>query len=163
MQKEAIDRLHIPIGNGADQTRHPLMALRQVGALPLRKARGGGLDVLLVSSRETGRWVIPKGWPAKRLSDAKAAAREAKQEAGVTGKVAGAPVGQYRYRKRMPGGAIRVVDVDVYVLQVKKQRKTWREKRERLRVWMPQSEAAKKVREPRLKTLIAGVRLGSKG
>jgi len=139
------------------------MALRQVGALPLRKARGGGLDVLLVSSRETGRWVIPKGWPAKRLSDAKAAAREAKQEAGVTGKVASSPVGQYRYRKRMPSGAIRVIDVDVYVLLVKKQLKTWQEKHERMRVWLPQSEAAKKVREPRLKTLIADIRLGSKG
>jgi 8-oxo-dGTP pyrophosphatase MutT (NUDIX family) len=131
------------------------MALRQVGALPLRKLRGGGLEVLLVSSRETGRWVIPKGWPAKRLSDAKAAGREARQEAGVTGKIDDVPTGGFRYRKRMPGGLVRVIDVDVYVLWVKKQRKSWPEKNERTRVWFSQSEAARKVREPRLKTLIA--------
>lgn len=131
------------------------MAIRQVGALPLRKSRGSGLEILLVSSRETGRWVIPKGWPAKRLSDAKAAAREARQEAGVTGKITETPIGRYRYRKRMPGGVVRVIDVDVYGLWVKKQRKSWREKGERTRVWFSQSEAAKKVREPRLRALIA--------
>ncbi len=137
------------------------MAIRQVGALPIRKLRGGGLEVLLVSSRETGRWVIPKGWPAKRLSDAKAAAREARQEAGVTGKISELPIGGYRYRKRMPGGLVRVIDVDVYVLRVKKQRKSWREKRERKRVWFPQDEAAKKVREPRLRALISDFRVAS--
>jgi 8-oxo-dGTP pyrophosphatase MutT (NUDIX family) len=131
------------------------MALRQVGALPLRKLRGGGLEVLLVSSRDTGRWVIPKGWPAKRLSDAQAAAREARQEAGITGKINDVPTGAYRYRKRMPGGLVRVIDVDVYVLWVKKQRKKWPEKSERTRVWFSQSDAVRKVREPRLKTLIA--------
>lgn len=132
------------------------MTIRQVGALPLRKLEGGGVEVLLVSSRETRRWVIPKGWPAKRLSDAKAAAREARQEAGITGKMANRPIGSYRYRKRMPGGLIRIVDVDVYVLWVKKQRKSWREKNQRVRVWFTQSDAARKVREPKLKELIAG-------
>ncbi|MFT3732343.1 MAG: NUDIX hydrolase [Hyphomicrobium sp.] len=130
------------------------MTLRQVGALPLRKLRGGGVEVLLVSSRETGRWVIPKGWPAKRLSDAKAAAREAKQEAGVSGKMKGPPIGSYRYRKRMPGGIVRVIDVDVYVLWVKKERKSWPEKDERVREWFAQSDAARLVREPKLKVLI---------
>jgi len=132
------------------------MAIRQVAALPLRKLDGGGLEVLLVSSRETRRWVIPKGWPAKRLSDSKAAAREARQEAGISGKMGNRPIGSYRYRKRMPGGLVRVIDVDVYVLWVKKQRKSWREKDERIRVWFAQSDAARKVREPKLKELIAG-------
>ncbi len=131
------------------------MAIRQVGALPLRKVRGGGFEVLLVSSRETGRWVIPKGWPAKRLSDPKAAAREARQEAGVTGKISDTPVGGYRYRKKMADQTIRVIDVDVYVLWVKKQRKSWLEKDQRVRVWFTQGDAARKVREPRLKTLIS--------
>jgi 8-oxo-dGTP pyrophosphatase MutT (NUDIX family) len=131
------------------------MVLRQVGALPLRKSRKSGLEVLLVSSRETGRWVIPKGWPAKRLSDAKAAVREAREEAGVSGKFDEVPIGRYRYRKRMADGAVRVIDVDVYALWVRKQRKTWREKGERVRLWFPQTEAARKVREPRLKALIA--------
>jgi 8-oxo-dGTP pyrophosphatase MutT (NUDIX family) len=131
------------------------MTTRQVGALPLRKLDGGGLEVLLVSSRETRRWVIPKGWPAKRLSDPEAAAREARQEAGISGKMSNRPIGSYRYRKRLPGGLVRVVDVDVYVLWVKKQRKSWREKDERIRVWFSQSDAARKVREQKLKELIA--------
>lgn len=131
------------------------MVTRQVGALPLRKIRGGGIEVLLISSRETRRWVIPKGWPAKRLSDPKAAAREARQEAGVIGKIGGQPIGTYRYRKKMPLGHFRVIDVDVYPLWVKKQRKSWRERDERIRVWFAQSDAALKVREPKLKELIA--------
>ncbi|MET0409108.1 MAG: NUDIX hydrolase [Hyphomicrobium sp.] len=130
------------------------MTLRQVGALPLRKSRSSAIEVMLVSSRETGRWVIPKGWRAKRLDDPDAAAREAKQEAGVTGRIERTPIGSYRYRKTMEFGAIRVVDVDVYVLWVKKQRKKWREKEERMRLWLPLAEAAKLVREPRLKTLL---------
>lgn len=132
------------------------MTLRQVGALPFRKLHDGGFEVLLVSSRETRRWVIPKGWPAKRLSDPKAAAREALQEAGVTGKIAARPIGTYRYRKKMPQGTFRLIDVDVYPLLVKKQRKSWRERDERVRVWFSQSDAAQKVREPKLKELIAG-------
>jgi 8-oxo-dGTP pyrophosphatase MutT (NUDIX family) len=131
------------------------VAIRQVGALPLRKLRGGSLEVLLVSSRETGRWVIPKGWPSKRLSDADAAAREAKEEAGVTGKITGIPIGIYRYRK-MTGANVRFIDVEVYALWVKKQRKRWREKDQRTRMWFSLDEAARKVREPRLKNLIAG-------
>ena len=130
------------------------MTIRQVAALPLRRVRGS-LEVLLVSSRETGRWVIPKGWPSKRLSDAGAAAREAKQEAGVTGKMVGVPIGSYRYQKTM-GVEIRFIDVVVYPLWVKKQRKRWREKNERTRAWFSQDEAAQMVREPRLKTLISG-------
>ncbi|WP_045835024.1 NUDIX hydrolase [Hyphomicrobium sp. 99] len=131
------------------------MTILQVGALPLRKTREG-LEVLLVSSRETGRWVIPKGWPSKRLSDPKAAAREAKQEAGVTGKIASLPIGSYRYRKQMPDET-RVLTVACYILWVKKERKTWREQGQRTRVWFSQDEAIKKVREPGLKALIAGL------
>jgi len=131
------------------------MTIRQVGALPLRKTRDG-LEVLLVSSRETGRWVIPKGWPSKRLSDPAAAAREAKQEAGVIGKISGMPIGSYRYRKIMLEET-RVLTVACYVLWVKKQRKRWREQDVRTRVWFSRDEAVRKVREPGLKTLIAGL------
>jgi 8-oxo-dGTP pyrophosphatase MutT (NUDIX family) len=131
------------------------MAVRQVGALPLRRLRDGSLEIMLISSRETGRWVIPKGWTSRRLSDAEAAAREAKQEAGVSGKLVGVPLGSYRYRKTM-GQDVRMIDVVVYALWVKKQRKTWREKHQRIRAWFPQEDAAKMVREPRLQSLIAG-------
>ncbi|WP_339085903.1 NUDIX hydrolase [Hyphomicrobium sp. ghe19] len=131
------------------------MTILQVGALPLRKSRGG-FEILLISSRETGRWVIPKGWPSKRLSDPNAAAREAKQEAGVTGKISGEPIGSYRYRKRT-GEDIRVLTVNCYILWVKKERKRWREQDQRTRVWFSQDDAVKKVREPGLKALIASL------
>ncbi len=96
--------------------------LKQVGALPVRKADNGQVEILLVTSRDTGRWVIPKGWTSKRMTDASAASREAKQEAGVTGKIAAAPIGSYRYSKVENDGS-RLIEVVVYRLAVKKERK----------------------------------------
>jgi 8-oxo-dGTP pyrophosphatase MutT (NUDIX family) len=130
--------------------------LKQVGALPLRKAPNKTFEVLLGSSRETGRWVIPKGWPSKRMSDSAAAAREALQEAGVTGKISKRPYGNYRYRKIEKEGS-RLIDVTVYVLRVKKEKKQWKEKAERNRVWFDAETASRKVREPKLRALIAGL------
>ena len=124
----------------------------QVAALPIMIGKDGQTYILLVTSRETKRWVIPKGWPSKKLSDPKAAAREASEEAGVTGKVDRKPVGTYTYRKVLPTSS-RLVDVVVYPLWVKKQRKNWREKSERARIWATFEEAAKLVREPGLKRL----------
>lgn len=134
----------------------PMSLPKQVGALPLRKASKNKLEVLLVSSRDTGRWVIPKGWPSKRMSDSAAAAREAKQEAGVTGKIAKRPCGNYRYRK-IEMDNVRLIDVDVYVLWVKKEKNQWKEMAERQRVWFDVLTASRKVREPRLKALIAAL------
>ncbi|MFA7305986.1 MAG: NUDIX hydrolase [Hyphomicrobium sp.] len=130
--------------------------LKQVGALPLRKAPTNTIEVLLVSSRDTGRWVIPKGWPSKRMIDSAAAAREAKQEAGVTGKIAKKPVGSYRYRK-IEKENIRLIEVDVYLLWVKKEKKQWKEKAERNRVWFDAQTASRKVREPNLRALISAL------
>ena len=130
--------------------------LKQVGALPLRKAPSNTIEVLLVSSRDTGRWVIPKGWPSKRMTDSAAAAREAKQEAGVTGKIAKNPVGSYRYRK-IEKENIRLIEVDVYLLWVKKEKKQWKEKAERNRVWFDAQTASRKVREPNLRALISAL------
>jgi 8-oxo-dGTP pyrophosphatase MutT (NUDIX family) len=131
--------------------------LKQVGAIAVRNGDNGTLEILLVTSRDTGRWVIPKGWPSKRLSDAGAAAREAKQEAGVTGKMATRPLGAYRYFKASEDGA-RLVQVVVFLLAVKKERKRWREKVERQRTWFDLKTAARLVREPGLRTLIMSLR-----
>jgi 8-oxo-dGTP pyrophosphatase MutT (NUDIX family) len=97
--------------------------------------------------------VIPKGWPSKRMTDAAAAAREANQEAGVTGKTSKEICGSYRYRK-IEIDRVRVVEVGVFVLRVKKEKKRWREKGQRQRAWFDRDEAARKVREPGLKTII---------
>ena len=127
--------------------------LKQVAALPVRKKRGA-LEVMLVTSRETRRWIIPKGWPSKRMSDGRAAAREAYQEAGVRGKIAADVFGTFVYRK-IGLSAVRYIEVSVFILWVQKEKKVWREKNERQRVWFDVATASTLVREPRLKLLIA--------
>lgn len=126
---------------------------KQVAALPVRKGEDGLLEVLLVTSRETGRWVIPKGWPSKRLSDRDAAAREARQEAGVIGSIKSRPIGTYRYRKVQPDGT-RLLDVTVYLLKVEREKRSWPEKDQRQRSWFKADAAARRVREPSLQKLI---------
>jgi 8-oxo-dGTP pyrophosphatase MutT (NUDIX family) len=129
---------------------------RQVAALPLRRAKSGALEIMLVTSRGTGRWVIPKGWPSKRLADCKAAAREARQEAGVKGKVAPQAIGSYRYVKPELGDA-SPIDVTVFLLSVLKQSKRWPEKRQRRRAWFDLLEACGKIQEPELSSLIGSL------
>lgn len=126
---------------------------RQVGAIPVRKGEDGQLEVLLVTSRDTGRWIIPKGWTSKRMSDSKAAAREARQEGGVTGKITSKPIGGYRYRKVEPDGG-RMIDVAVFLLTVKKEKSRWSEQDQRERAWFDVPTAARRVREARLAALI---------
>ena len=125
----------------------------QVAAFPIRISDEGQVFVLLVTSRETKRWVLPKGWPSKKMSDSKAASREALQEAGITGKIERKPFGYYRYRKALPG-KFKMIDVAVYALWVRKQRQHWPEENERTRVWASLSDAARLVREPGLKKLL---------
>jgi len=126
---------------------------RQVAALPLRQAKDGALKILLVTSRDTGRWIIPKGWPSKRFKDSKAAAREARQEAGVKGKILREALGSYRYIKRELGDGTPI-DVNVFLLRVRKSFKQWPEKSERRRAWFNVQEAASNVSDPGLSSLI---------
>jgi len=127
---------------------------RQVAALPWR-GEGAALQILLVSSRETKRWVIPKGWPMKGRTDPAAAAQEAYEEAGVDGVIAQQSVGDYEYLKRLKSGVARLVKVDVYPLQVTGEHATWPEKGQRTLQWMSPVEAAMGVQEPELRDLIA--------
>lgn len=130
-----------------------MTAYRQVAALPLRRAKNGAVEVLLVTSRNTGRWIIPKGWPSKRVKDHKAAAREARQEAGVKGKIKPRAFGSYRYVKPELGDGAPI-DVSVFVLSVRKQSKRWPEQTERRRAWFDVLDAAGKIAEPELSSLI---------
>ena len=124
-----------------------------MAALPVRVNAKGKLEVLLVTTRQSRRWVIPKGWRSTRLSDADAAAREALEEAGVTGRTLKKPVGSYSYFKREDDG-FRPVKVTVYVLKVEDQQKRWKEVDERKRRWLSISQAAELVQEPGLATVI---------
>jgi 8-oxo-dGTP pyrophosphatase MutT (NUDIX family) len=90
------------------------------------------------------------------MSDSAAAAREAKQEAGVTGKISKDIYGHYRYRK-IEKESTRLIEVAVYVLWVKKEKKRWREKTERQRIWFDVKTASRKVREPKLRALLSAL------
>lgn len=124
----------------------------QVAALPWRHL--DGLEIMLVSSRETKRWIIPKGWPMAGRSAAAAAAIEAIEEAGLLGAITAEPVGFYTYAKRF-SRKVEPCRVDVYALRVVRQRETWPEKHERETRWFPAAAAMEAVSDPGLAELIA--------
>jgi 8-oxo-dGTP pyrophosphatase MutT (NUDIX family) len=125
---------------------------RQFGALPYRV--DGGLEVLLVTTRETGRWVIPKGWPMIGKTPRAAAAREALEEAGVVGKPGRRRLGAYNYPKVLKSGATVVCRVTVFPLAVIEQKATWREQDQRQTRWFSTVDAAEAVQEPGLSAII---------
>lgn len=139
-----------------DRTQRPTR--RQVGALCWRQAAGGGIEVLLVTSRETGRWITPKGGRMPGVADPQAAAQEALEEAGVAGELSEARLGTFHYDKRVAGHGARRTAVDLYALKVTAELDDWDEAHERRRQWFPLEEAAGLVAEPELKALIAGFR-----
>lgn len=111
---------------------------------------------MLVTSRETRRLVIPKGWPWPGVKDHKAAAEEAREEAGILGKIGKKPVGSYTYDKRRSNGSVPV-RVKVFLLQVAEELDEWPEKQERERKWLSPAKAAEAVDEPELAELILAV------
>src|SRR4051794_35685821 len=129
--------------------------LDQVGALPYRRGPSGKIEFLLVTSRGTRRFVIPKGWRMKGKSDSQAAALEARQEAGVRGRIDPAAIGSYQYWKRL-GRAFVPVNVAVYALEVETESPKWREAGQREKQWLTAEQAAMLVDEPELVSLIAG-------
>jgi 8-oxo-dGTP pyrophosphatase MutT (NUDIX family) len=125
----------------------------QVAALPYRLEADGRISVMLVTSRETRRWVIPKGWPMPGKRKREAAAQEAFEEAGITGKIAQKPVGSFTYFKRR-ADHFELVFVKVYPLRVKSELDHWPEKGERERVWFSPEKAATLVLEPGLAAIL---------
>jgi uncharacterized protein len=110
--------------------------------------------IMLVTSRETRRWVIPKGNIAAGTPPHLAAAIEAEEEAGIRGLACPTPLGSYRYRKRRGNGASLMVDVDVFPLAVNDEMERWKEQSERERRWFTLTDAAEAVDEEDLRDLI---------
>lgn len=110
--------------------------------------------MLLITSRGTRRWVIPKGNTMSGVTAYAAAAIEAEEEAGVTGWICPTPIGSYRYRKRRGNGSSLMADVEVFPLAVKQELPDWKERAERERRWFSLSEAADNIDEPDLRELI---------
>lgn len=132
----------------------PAPARNQFAALPWRAA-GPDVEVLLITSRDTGRWVIPKGWPIKGLRWEASAAREAYEEAGVMGVASNETIGVYHYGKRMQSGRTHPVRVLVFPLEVISVAESWPERDQRNRCWMAPRDAAALVDEPELKLIIS--------
>ena len=115
--------------------------LKQFAALPVAMIEGHP-HVLLITSRETRRWIIPKGHPEKNLDASALASLEALEEAGVSGNIQPEPIGVYRSSKRLASGKSRPCEVTVFRLDVTQHLDDWKEKCERERRWLPLAEAA---------------------
>lgn len=125
----------------------------QVAALPWRES-GRGVEIMLITSRDTGRWIVPKGWPEPPETLSQSAAREASEEAGLTGVITEHPAGRYFYDKVRGSGACWRCEVPVFPLRVEHEAKKWPEKKQRTRRWFSPDEAADLVNEPDLGELI---------
>lgn len=125
----------------------------QYAALPYR-FQGSQVRILLITSRETRRWVIPKGWPMNGLKPQDAAAAEAAEEAGLIGVIEPRPLGSYRYLKRLKQKDSIAVQVIVFPFRVDAQVESWKEQDQRTLRWFGYRTAASRVAEPSLQRLI---------
>lgn len=125
----------------------------QVAALPWRTTEDG-IEIMLVTSRDTGRWLLPKGWVEAGEEFGDAAAREAKEEAGISGSISRMEAGRYYYAKVRTKADDIPCEVLVYPLEVDKVADKWKEKRQRKRKWFTPENAADAVSEPDLAALI---------
>lgn len=128
----------------------------QVAALCHREQHGE-TEVLLITSRDTGRWIVPKGWCMNGKTDAEAAAIEAWEEAGVKGEVSQDPLGSFTYVKGMDDGDDVLCRADVYAIEVDHLAKNFPESDERRRRWLPVEKAADRIAEPELRKLLLGL------
>lgn len=128
-------------------------ATAQIGAVCWRMNRGK-VEVLLISSRDTGRWVIPKGWPMDKRTDSQAAEIEAWEEAGVRGAIAEQSLGSFGYEKVLGPKKSQACEVEVFALHVASLQDKFPERKQRRRKWFATDKAARKVNEPQLRSLL---------
>lgn len=131
---------------------------RQVAALPFRWDERGRVRILMVTSRDTGRWVMPKGWSMEGKTPWRAAEIEALEEAGVTGRISCTPIGTYVYDKVCDDGARVSCRVTLFPLIVRNLERHWKERHQRRRRWFSVKGAARAVNEPQLVRILAELR-----
>ncbi len=112
------------------------------------------IQFCVITSRRTGRWIIPKGWPMDGETPMDAAATEAYEEAGLRGKISPRPVGVYSYYKTRTNEDELPCIAVVYPLKVKRELTKWPEKKQRQRKWLSRKKAAQIVDEPELREII---------
>src|SRR3954454_12455951 len=126
----------------------------QFGALPWRIGEGGRRQVMLLTSRETRRWVIPRGWHMKARKPAEVASQEAYEEAGLIGHIVSKrPLGSFHYQKQL-AKEVRLCQVRVFSFRVERQLDDWPERQQRVTQWFDATEAARMVEEVGLAGII---------
>jgi len=130
---------------------------RQIAALPVRWDKEKRLRLLMVTSRDTGRWVMPKGWLMDGRKPWLAAEIEALEEAGAVGAISKVAIGRYHYLKQLGDGAAVLCRVTVYPMTVEKLKRNWKERGQRQRHWFSPREAARLVEEGELSELLLGL------
>jgi 8-oxo-dGTP pyrophosphatase MutT (NUDIX family) len=145
--------LQAPLRLGAAAKRE---TRTQFAALPFRVKKKGEVDVMLISSLDTGRWILPKGWPMDALRPAEAAAQEAWEEAGLRGRIFDDVLGLYSYSKFLDEDLSIPCIVVVFGLEVFHEDTSFPEAGKRKIKWMSRKKAAERVDEPELKQIIAG-------
>ncbi len=128
--------------------KKPESFYRQSGVIPYR-FHDARLEILLITSLKRKRWIIPKGIVEPDLTPAQSAAQEAEEEAGISGEVSAEPLGTYKYAKW--GGTCHV---EVFSMRVTSVLEQWQERGHRERRWFPVDEAAARVREKVLKSMM---------
>lgn len=128
---------------------------RQCAALPF-KEEAGETWIMLITSRDTGRWILPKGWAEKRMTGAEQASKEAYEEAGIVGQISPQSICRYRYTKRLTH---TIVDcsVKVFPLQVTQLLDDWPEAHQRRREWFTIGQAAMHIDDSELVTMLLSI------
>ncbi len=128
-----------------------IVLVEQSGVIPYR-IMDGKIEVMLITSSASKRWVIPKGLIEPNMTSQDSAAKEAWEEAGVLGKVFPDLMGTYEYYK---SGC--TWQVDVFLLQVESVVENWPEAYKRKRQWVSIPKAIKRVDEPELKLILGNL------
>lgn len=129
---------------------------KQYAALCYRRSESspGNIEILLITSRDTGRWVIPKGWPKRGKNSYEVARLEAWEEAGVRGRVHKRPWGHYACLKKMADDELVAAKVQVHLLDVRELASEYPECDQRRSCWFTPESAVSAVREPELQALM---------
>lgn len=128
--------------------------------------RGDGKrkEYLLITSRDTARWIIPKGWPIRGLKSNEIALQEAWEEAGIKkGKATETPIGAYSYNKRRANGFAEPVETLVFSVAVEEVANDYPEADERKRMWVSAETAEALVDEAELKSIFREEQSAAKG
>jgi len=126
------------------------LAYRRVGGEP-----DAPIEIMLVTSRQTRRWIIPKGNIDYGMAPHAAAAQEAEEEAGVRGDIGRQPLGSFTYAKRVVSGLCVNAKVVVFPLAVRDVMDDWKESKWRRRQWFAIEDVAEAIQEPELCEIIA--------